>query len=212
MLKAGRYGNTGAGRSVSVTGWGSRGNPGAVNAGYCVFFPIFADCNLPGDTLKWLLHQRLTGKFSLAVNTVSRSKARRLRGLLHGVDLLFTNSAEAAALLPDETEIPDERICKALLSAGAGGVICTQGGDGLLLAQPGYLQFLPAPRAVVVDVTGAGDALVGGTLSALPEGNSLMDACRFGMVVAALTVESNDSVSSLLTRTLVQENMRRYVN
>src|SRR3546814_3492075 len=62
---------------------------------------IFADCNLPAETLGWLAGQRLDST-RLAVNGVSPAKAARLRPYLGACDLLFVNRQEAAALLEGE--------------------------------------------------------------------------------------------------------------
>jgi pseudouridine kinase len=51
-----------------------------------------------------------------------------------------------------------------------------------------------AVPADVVDVTGAGDALVAGTLAALLAGHALVGAAAVGARLAALTVASPDSV------------------
>src|SRR3546814_18470255 len=62
---------------------------------------IFADCNLPAETLGWLAGQRLDST-RLAVNGVSPAKAARLRPYLGACDLLFVNRQEAAPLLEGE--------------------------------------------------------------------------------------------------------------
>src|SRR3546814_8921178 len=70
---------------------------------------IFADCNLPAETLGWLAGQRLDST-RLAVNGVSPAKAARLRPYLGACDLLFVNRQEAAALLEGEAagDAPEE--------------------------------------------------------------------------------------------------------
>jgi pseudouridine kinase len=59
------------------------------------------------------------------------------------------------------------------------------------------------PAATPVDVTGAGDALIAGTLFGLLAGERLADAVRTGTLVARLTIESPATVSRGLTRAAI---------
>jgi pseudouridine kinase len=71
------------------------------------------------------------------------------------------------------------------------------------------MTMLPAVAADVVDVTGAGDALIAGTLSRVIEGVPLREALRTGLVAAALAIESRGSVRPDLSPGLLQDAMRR---
>ena len=63
--------------------------------------------------------------------------------------------------------------------------------------------MLPAVVTPVVDVTGAGDALIAGTLSQLVDGAALVEALRTGLVAAALAIESRGSVRPDLSPGLI---------
>src|SRR3546814_7493230 len=95
---------------------------------------IFADCNLPAETLGWLAGQRLDST-RLAVNGVSPAKAARLRPYLGACDLLFVNRQEAAALLEGEAagDAP-EALVAALRRAGVAEVVMTLGAAGICVA------------------------------------------------------------------------------
>ena len=58
---------------------------------------------------------------------------------------------------------------------------------------------MPALPATPRDVTGAGDALVSGTLYGLSGGLALEDAARLGLAAAAITVESESAAAPYLT-------------
>jgi pseudouridine kinase len=62
---------------------------------------------------------------------------------------------------------------------------------------------------VPVDVTGAGDALIAGTLSRLIAGDGLVEAVRIGTVLAALTTESRATVHPELSPRLLEAAMER---
>ncbi|MBV6657638.1 MAG: carbohydrate kinase family protein [Devosiaceae bacterium] len=154
---------------------------------------IFADCNLPADTLAALIARCKASQQTLAINTVSVPKAGRLPTDLSGIALLFANEDEARALVGDAGA--DASHCAAaLLDRGAGAVIITLGADGCLLATADGETHFPAPPASPVDVTGAGDALIAGTLHGVLAGRSLAEACVMGQRLAAKTVESTHDV------------------
>jgi pseudouridine kinase len=96
-----------------------------------------------------------------------------------------------------------------LHAAGAAAVLLTRGADGAVVADRFGVHELPAVPAEVLDVTGAGDALVAGTLAALigtdfpadrgadgtdSASSDLLDAVRSGIRLAARTVASARSV------------------
>lgn len=169
---------------------------------------VFADCNLPPDTLAALLARRRAGGYRLAVDTVSTPKAVRLPRDLTGVDLIVLNRDEAAAWLGDEG-VDAAGAVAGLRAAGAGAVVLTQGAAGVLVGTADRLATVPAALADPVDVTGAGDALIAGTLHRLIAGDPLATAVRAGTVLAALTIETDHSVRPDLTAALLDDRMRR---
>jgi len=166
---------------------------------------VFADCNLAPAALRRLTDGNGERRsLRLAVDAVSTAKARRLAGTLAGVDRLFANADEARAIAGD---VPASRsdLARAVLELGAGALVMTLGAEGALLAEPGRAaRTLPAVRARVEDVTGAGDALIAGTVWGLLQGAGLEDALVGGLVAAALTVESPGSVRPDLSAPLLE--------
>ena len=162
---------------------------------------IFADCNLPPESLAWLLQHRRAGTARLAVDVVSVQKAERLPHDLVGIDLLFLNRDEASALLdrPADDLEPADAIA-GLLRRGPGAVLLTLGTEGLALGTQSDMVRIAACGADVVNVTGAGDALVGTTLAYLCSGSTLAEAARFGIRAAALTVSYPDGTHPGLSR------------
>jgi pseudouridine kinase len=178
---------------------------------------VFAECNAAAGALADLAALRRRSPFRLALDAVSTVKALRLPGDLAGIDVLFLNHDEAAAL----TGVPvpvlggdvegAAALAGALAARGAGSVVLTIGSAGALVCESGGTPaHLPAVPATVVDVTGAGDALVAGTLSRLSRGAALQEAVRFGMALAAVTLETAASVrTDLGTPALEAELARR---
>ncbi len=140
---------------------------------------LVVDCNLPPGVLASVVERRCSASWHLAVDGTSIAKVTRLPESLAAVDLLFVNEAEASAL--------GER--------GARATVTSRGGRGVLLRAGNGDVTIPAQRAqAVVDVTGAGDALLAGTIHGLLEGASLEEAVRRATGLAARTVQSPTAV------------------
>jgi sugar/nucleoside kinase (ribokinase family) len=73
----------------------------------------------------------------------------------------------------------------------------------------GRAVFRPAIRANVVDVTGAGDAFMAGTLAGLVRGLAFEAALGDGRLAATLTIESGDSARHGLAAALAAARGRR---
>ena len=160
----------------------------------------FLDANLPEQVLARLCNA--AGERLLAADAVSRAKAPRLRPVLQRLDLLFCNRSEATAILgrDDEAKMPSAReLAASLVSAGARACVLSDGGADLVVATPAGCLSVPVPHLERIhDVTGAGDALVAGTLHALGTGIDLPTAAACGVRAALLTLGSPGAVADTL--------------
>mgnify|MGYP000229920536 CR=1 FL=1 len=161
----------------------------------------FLDANLPASAIAALASK--AGPRRLAADAVSRAKAARLAPVLSRLDMLFCNAAEAAAILACEgsdKDRPDtEELARRLNGEGARTVVLSQGNGPLILAIEGNVTRLPVRSAPVVDVTGAGDALIAGTLAGLEFGLSVAEAVQAGLNAAALTLAQAGAVAETLS-------------
>lgn len=102
-----------------------------------------------------------------------------------------------------------------LLETGLKYIVLTMGGHGAVLCsyrdtpdctksepQITYFQF-PALPASIVNLSGAGDCLVAGTLVALSSSTDISVALSYGVSSSKWAVESDSNVSSGLSLTLV---------
>lgn len=147
---------------------------------------LFIDGNVPAALLGQCADLRSDAAWRLALDATSLAKARRLPADLAFVDLLFVNEDEAGAV-----------------EGSARATVMTRGAGGLSLFESGVRTEMDASAADVVDVTGAGDALVAGTLFGLLRGDTLEAALRAGLHVAALTVARAGSVRYDLTAAML---------
>jgi pseudouridine kinase len=167
---------------------------------------LFADCNLPSETLHALVDIACRQSLTLAIDAVSTPKVARLPRDLTGVGLLFLNLDEARAYLGEPEASPGDAAAR-LHACGAERVVLTIGEAGLLVADRSGIQKIGAVRAKIADATGAGDALIAATLVALLKGYPLTEAARLGTAAAALTVESTASVRPDLSFALLETTL-----
>lgn len=163
---------------------------------------VVLDANPPADTLREAA--RLAGPVPVVVEPVSTPKARRLRVLLEeGVDwfAITPNTDELAAL----TGLAEaERAISWLHDRGVRHVWVRHGREGSVLHTAGSAPLrLEAPPARVVDVTGAGDAMLGAFVHALLGGHDVAVAAGWGHAAARLTIESEYTVRPDLTHDLL---------
>lgn len=173
---------------------------------------VFADCNLPQATLEYLLSKKSGSRFRLAVDTVSAPKALRLPQDLSNVDLLFLNLDEAHSLLRHASDAPRlsaEQALNELLARGVVRIVMTMGAGGVYVADESGISHIASVPAQPVDITGAGDALISGTLYCLLNRQDLAEAVRTGTLLATLTTESDASVHPDLSARFLESNRHR---
>jgi pseudouridine kinase len=118
----------------------------------------------------------------------------------------------------DEDEGIDINVMKAseeLRRKGAKNVIVTLGERGIYVSCGGtgegrkedWSKFMASYRGEVVDVTGAGDALVAGLVYGIYNGYSLEMAARFGLGAAALTISTKEVVRRDLREGLLRSRI-----
>ena len=152
---------------------------------------VFADTNAPRATLAYLLERVNAQPVPLFVDAVSVSKAARLPQKLHGIEVLFCNLAEAQAIAGSSAAPQDGRLlARSLLARGAACAVVTAGADGLWRATRKECILLPALPGPVVDVSGAGDALIATTIAARMTGYDCTASLRMGLRAASLTIQS----------------------
>lgn len=97
----------------------------------------------------------------------------------------------------------------ALSALGPRAVIVTLGGGGLVLLDDGRFTTMPALTVNVVSTHGAGDAFLGALAAELDRGETLADACRFGIAAAALHVSRPVAMRGTITPSDVRAAARQ---
>lgn len=126
-------------------------------------------------------------------------------------DYVTPNETEAATLtgLKVETEADALAAAKEFVRRGARNALITLGEKGALLHGEAGTHLVPAFKvAKVVETTGAGDAFNGGFAVALAEGQSPVEAIRFGCATAGLSVQKPGTAPSMPTRAEIEAMLK----
>jgi pseudouridine kinase len=155
---------------------------------------VVVDCNVTDAALAWLFAHR--GTTPVFVDAVSAFKCQRISAWLGQVQLLKVNRLEAQALcgFAVQTDADIERAAQWLHAQGVQQVVLSLGERGVYWSEQGADHGWHSALAVdVVNVTGAGDALMAGLVHACVEQKSLSDALPFALGCAALTLTSEQA-------------------
>ncbi|MBX3597392.1 MAG: carbohydrate kinase family protein [Rhizobiaceae bacterium] len=154
---------------------------------------ILCDGNVPQSGLERITN--LAQANPLYAIAVSPAKIVRFRSCLTKLKCLFMNVREAQALTGAQDA---NNLAARLRDSGLGTGVVTNGDDVITVFDGSdEWQLRPPASQSTVDVTGAGDALAGATVSALLKGQSLTEAVRYGVAAALLTLECAQTVALL---------------
>ncbi|CAN5338345.1 PfkB family carbohydrate kinase [soil metagenome] len=168
---------------------------------------LVLDGNLPTDTVAAAVDQAGRAGARIVFEPVSVPKAARCAAVVDGVWLVTPNRDELAALAGPQGTM-DDQITR-LHDRGISRVWVRLGTDGSLLSTPTGRHRLAARTVEVIDVTGAGDAMLGAFCHALLRGDDEVAAAAYGHAAAALTVASPQTVRSDMNEGLIKDWMDR---
>jgi ribokinase len=106
------------------------------------------------------------------------------------VDVLVPNRGELGLLAGAAT--PADAGAAITLARGLQGpraLVVTLGAEGALVVEASRAERVPAPVVEAIDATGAGDTFCGALADALSRGAELVEAARWGVAAAAISVQ-----------------------
>ncbi|WFU49247.1 carbohydrate kinase family protein [Sinorhizobium terangae] len=160
---------------------------------------VLMDANLPEETLTALINVASRDDRIVAGIAVSPAKVTRFRKCVSGLSFLFMNEAEARALTGRDAE-GAANWPSLLREAGLGGGVVTRGGSAAVaFDRSEACLVVPPTLPALADVTGAGDALASGFLTARLSGLDLAGCLRHGIAAAGITLRSPFAVSQELS-------------
>ncbi|MGB3814252.1 MAG: carbohydrate kinase family protein [Shinella sp.] len=151
---------------------------------------ILADANLPAETLAAMCDAAQGAGVPIAGIAISPAKVGRFQNCLPALSFLFMNEAEARTLTGADPENAAGWPL-ALRAAGLSAGVVTRGGKGVIAFDETRAVLVAPPEIPALgDVTGAGDSLASGFLSAWMGGADIGQALRHGVAAATITVRS----------------------
>lgn len=172
---------------------------------------IVADCNISEETLVWILEN--AGDIPVFIDPVSAWKCVKIRAHLGKIHTLKPNRLEAETLsgIPISGRDDAPAIAAWFHDNGLTCLVLSMGGDGVYYSHINGERGWSLPiKTDVINVTGAGDAMMAGLVSCWIEGMPFIDAVRFaqGCSSMALACEytnnpdlSVENVTSLVENT-----------
>ena len=121
------------------------------------------------------------------------------------IDLNIVKAAE---------ELKSKRVKNVIVTLGKRGIYVSCSGEGGAGEgrKEDWSKFMAPYRGEVIDVTGAGDALVAGLVYGIYKGYSLEVGARFGLAAAALTVSTKETVRRDLREGLLRSRIKEEDN
>jgi pseudouridine kinase len=189
---------------------------------------VVMDTNIPEQSIEYVVDLCNKVKVPILVEPVSVEKAKKLRKILDGsgkwnIDYITPSEDELESILEAEMSGHQDmglvRAAEELKRRGVKKVIVTLGKRGIYLYYGGAggsseggqdkpSKFFITPyKSKIVDVTGAGDALVAGLVYGIYKGYSLKVAAKFGLRAAALTISTKEAVRRDLREGLLKNRI-----
>lgn len=159
---------------------------------------IVVDCNVNADIIGYLSDE-YGGK--LFIDPVSRAKSQKIKAQLKTAYCVTPNKYELNEI--GKGDNLEERITS-VVQQGVEHVVVTLGGDGLVYYDK-RLHKRDALSADLVNVTGAGDAFVAGLVYGYVNEVDFGTSVEYGLKMAKLTVESQNTVSEKLHDNILEE-------
>lgn len=171
---------------------------------------VIADTNLPIESLDYLSKLCHENNIPLWIEPVSVKKSFKIKDFLGRITYLSPNLDELAALtelsgyvITSDAEI--RKTAESLLTSGLKQLLITLGKDGVIFVDEQSFKHFPALPAQIVDVTGAGDAFVAGTVYGIIQGLTIEKSIMAGLIMAKLTIETKETVASQINEQIIEQ-------
>lgn len=167
---------------------------------------VVADANIPEESLKFLAENLFVPLF---VDTVSTTKAEKVRKILPKIHTLKPNRIEAELLsgVKIENEEDAEKAAKALIEKGVRRVFISMGSKGVFAATAKESLWHGIIPGKMANTTGCGDAFMAAIVWSYLEGLNLEDTAKAGLAAASIAIESAETINSLMSAEALKNRM-----
>ncbi len=150
---------------------------------------IVADCNISEDALAWVLEN--AGEVPVFVDPVSAWKCVKIRERLGQIHTLKPNRLEAETLSGIALSGRDDvgKVAAWFHDRGLNRLVLSMGGDGVYYSDIAGSRGWSLPiKTHVINVTGAGDAMMAGLASCWVDGMPFIDSVRFAQGCSSMAL------------------------
>ncbi len=139
------------------------------------------------------IYMDLMSRLPKGVKTVVDASGQALKNALSCKPYLIKpNAHELGDIYGVKIEVKTDAVFygRKLIDAGAENVLVSLGGGGAVLVTRDEAYEMNAPEGEVINSVGAGDSMVAGFLTAITNGEGLLDALRLGICAGSATAFS----------------------
>ncbi len=167
---------------------------------------VVIDTNIPRESIAFLAECCTAPIF---VDPVSTAKAVKVQSVLGKIHTFKPNRMEAELLtgIPITDEDSLRKAAQALIDTGMERVFISLGTDGVLAADHETMIKVPCFKATMRNATGAGDSFMAALAWAYLEGIDLEETARAAAAVAAMTIESEETINPAICAEAVRERL-----
>ena len=167
---------------------------------------VVIDTNIPRESIDFLAECCTAPIF---VDPVSTAKAVKVQSVLGKIHTFKPNRMEAELLtgIPITDEDSLRKAAQALIDTGMERVFISLGTDGVLAADHETMIKVPCFKATMRNATGAGDSFMAALAWAYLEGIDLEETARAAAAVAAMTIESEETINPAICAEAVRERL-----
>lgn len=175
---------------------------------------VFLDMNLSNSCTKYVIDRCHDEKIPLYISSVSAAKVVKLPEDLTGVDLLLINEEEIKALTgANIASIEDcHALCETLHKRGVEKIIVQLENNELYYFSEEEYGHLQPFITDGVDFTGTNDAFSACAIYSIFNGETFKKACQFGLAGAALTAQTDQSVSVQLQLENIEKILAQFTS
>ncbi len=152
------------------------------------------DTNIPKESLEYIMDNV---KVPIFVDTVSITKAEKLKDNIHNIFGIKPNILEAKMLSGINIENDDDLVkaTDLLIQRGIKQIYISLGPKGVYYTDGVNKGVLPSITKDIVNVTGAGDSFLAGVIWAYIKGFDIEKSAKAGLAASNITLLSQDTVS-----------------
>lgn len=171
---------------------------------------LIIDTNLPEATLAFLLTHY--DSLPIFIDTVSATKANKIKPYLNKAHTLKPNLTEAQTLSGIKTNTPDElpKLANWFHDQGVQRIFLSLGANGVFYSDNSDQALLPAITTPIINTNGAGDAFMAGLAHAFMQDWSVNETSRFASAAASVALSGLATINPAMSEETIRHILKEH--